>query len=257
MPLNPAVSFRGISKNFKEIRALDNVDLDVGPKQIYGLIGPDGAGKTTAIRIMATLMIPTKGAATVLGHDVVAEPQLVKSRIGYMPQNFSIYRDLTVIENVAFYAGIYRVAKAEMEERVNFWLERLGIADLQNQYPAQISGGQRQRTAIARTLVMNPDLLLMDEPFSSLDALTREDLERLTLELQAETGVTTAIVTHSIEEAVYLGQRLLLLRKAPHHEPLVIDNPGAGQPDYREQVEFQARCNHIRDLLGEQAHVQA
>jgi NitT/TauT family transport system ATP-binding protein len=140
---------------------------------------------------------------------------------------------------------------------VSFWLERLGIAGLRDQYPAQISGGQRQRTAIARTLAMNPDLLLMDEPFSSLDALTREDLERLTLELRAETGVTTVIVTHNIEEAVYLGQRLLLLRKPPHCEPLVIYNPSAGQPDYREQVEFQARCNQVRDLLGEVARVQA
>ena len=103
---------------------------------------------------------------------------------------------------------------------------------------------------------MNPDLLLMDEPFSSLDALTREDLERLTLELRAETGVTTVVVTHNIEEAVYMGQRLLVLRQPPHREPLIIDNPAAGQLDYREQAEFQARCNQVRDLLGETANAQ-
>jgi NitT/TauT family transport system ATP-binding protein len=97
---------------------------------------------------------------------------------------------------------------------------------------------------------MRPDLLLMDEPFSSLDALTREDLERLTLELRAETAVATIIVTHNIEEAVYMGQRLLLLRQPPHSKPLVIENPAAGQLDYREQPSFQARCSEVRDLLG-------
>jgi NitT/TauT family transport system ATP-binding protein len=96
---------------------------------------------------------------------------------------------------------------------------------------------------------MNPDLLLMDEPFSSLDALTREDLERLTLELRAETGVTTVIVTHNIEEAVYLGQRLLVLRQPPHRQALVIENPASGRLDYREQPAFQDRCNEIRELL--------
>jgi NitT/TauT family transport system ATP-binding protein len=101
---------------------------------------------------------------------------------------------------------------------------------------------------------MRPDLLLMDEPFSSLDALTREDLERLTLELRAETTVTTVIVTHNIEEAVYLGQRLLLLRQPPHSRPLVIENPAAGQLDYRDRATFQLRCSEVRELLGRTAH---
>jgi NitT/TauT family transport system ATP-binding protein len=142
----------------------------------------------------------------------------------------------------------------EIDDRVSFWLERLGIRTLSDQYPTQISGGQRQRTAIARTLVMNPDVLLMDEPFSSLDALTREDLERLALELRKETEVTTVIVTHNIEEAVYLGQRLLLLRLPPHYQPIVLENPEAGQLDYREQPLFQARCRQVRELLGAIAH---
>jgi NitT/TauT family transport system ATP-binding protein len=98
---------------------------------------------------------------------------------------------------------------------------------------------------------MNPDLLLMDEPFSSLDTLTRENLERLTLELRTETGVTTVVVTHNIEEAVYLGQRLLLLRQPPHREALIIDNPAAGRLDYRQQAAFGEHCNQVRDLLGE------
>ena len=104
---------------------------------------------------------------------------------------------------------------------------------------------------------MNPDLLLMDEPFSSLDAFTREDLGRLILELRSETQATTVLVTHNIEEAVYVGQRLLLLRCPPHREPIVLENPEAGQADYREQSIFQTRCNQIRDLLGDTLHAQA
>jgi NitT/TauT family transport system ATP-binding protein len=147
--------------------------------------------------------------------------------------------------------------RTEIDSRVSHWLERLGISKIRDQYPAQISGGQRQRTAIARTLAMNPDLLLMDEPFSSLDALTREDLERLTLELRKETGLTTVIVTHNIEEAVYLGQRILLLRQPPNLEPMVLENPEAGEVGYREKPRFQARCTQLRDLLGETTRAQA
>jgi NitT/TauT family transport system ATP-binding protein len=142
-----------------------------------------------------------------------------------------------------------RLHRDEIARRVDAWLDRLGIAGLRDQYPAQLSGGQRQRTAIARTLAMNPDVLLMDEPFSSLDALTREDLERLTLELRTETGVMTIIVTHNIEEAVYLGQRLLVLRQPPHRQALVVDNYASGPLDYRERLAFQKRCSEIRELL--------
>ncbi len=244
----------------------DDFSWQAAADEAWAVIGPSGCGKSTLLYLLAGLRHPTGGEVWVGGQQL-SRP---RPRTGLILQDYGLLPWATVAQNAAlglrvrrFYGpdGRHaptgtRMGAEEIEKRVSLWLERLGIAGLQNQYPAQISGGQRQRTAIARTLAMNPDLLLMDEPFSSLDALTREDLERLTLELQAETGVTTVIVTHSIEEAVYLGHRLLLLRKAPHREPLVIDNPGAGQPDYREQVEFQARCNQIRDLLGEQADVQ-
>ena len=110
-------------------------------------------------------------------------------------------------------------------DRVDYWLERLGISDQRSKYPAQISGGQRQRIAIARSLLQQPSLLLMDEPFSSLDAVTREDLQRLTVELAAETGVTTVVVTHTIDEAVFLGRRILVLGRPPNVRPNVVENP--------------------------------
>jgi NitT/TauT family transport system ATP-binding protein len=137
------------------------------------------------------------------------------------------------------------------KKRVDYWLKRLGIDHVAHKYPNQISGGQRQRTAIARTLALNPDLLLMDEPFGALDALTREDLQRLTLELRAERNLTTLIVTHNIDEAVFMGRKILVLNSPPTREPTIVDNPQAGTSNYRQQDEFFKRCNYLRDLLGE------
>jgi NitT/TauT family transport system ATP-binding protein len=133
---------------------------------------------------------------------------------------------------------------------VEHWLDRLGIADLRDKYPSQISGGQRQRTAIARSLLQQPSLLLMDEPFSSLDALTREDLQRLTVELWAETGLTTVVVTHIIEEAVFLGQRILVLGRSPNTTARVIENPAACAVAYRGQPAYWQKCAELREALN-------
>jgi len=135
-------------------------------------------------------------------------------------------------------------------ESVNYWLARLGIDDQGSKYPAQLSGGQRQRAAIARSLLQQPSLLLMDEPFSSLDAVTREDLQLLTADLRDETGVTTLVVTHTIEEAAFLGQRILVLGEPPNVRPTVVDNLGAGTAEYRGQPGFWDKVAELRALLG-------
>jgi NitT/TauT family transport system ATP-binding protein len=137
----------------------------------------------------------------------------------------------------------------DKQTRVDWWLERLGIRHVAQHYPNQISGGQRQRAAIARTLVLNPDLLLMDEPFGALDALTREDLQRLMMELRVERDLTTILVTHSIDEAVFMGRKILVLRRPPTMEAIMVDNPRAGTPDYRQQEEFFLRTNQLRHML--------
>jgi ABC-type nitrate/sulfonate/bicarbonate transport system ATPase subunit len=239
----------------------------VARDETWAVVGPSGCGKSTLLYLLAGLRHACSGEIRI-GGDLLARP---RPRTGLILQDFGLLPWSTVEENAALGLRIRRLygpdgrhapderrmQSPQIDQVVNSWLERLGIASLRDQYPAQISGGQRQRAAIARTLAMGPDLLLMDEPFSALDALTRENLERLTLELQAETGLTTVVVTHNIEEAVYLGERLLLLRRPPHREPLVLDNPEAGQTDYREKPLFQGRCNQIRDLLGKTAHAQA
>lgn len=244
----------------------DGFSWQASADEAWAVIGPSGCGKSTLLYLLAGLRHPNGGEVWI-GDERLSRP---RPRTGLILQDYGLLPWATVAQNAAlglrvrrFYGPDGRHAPTgprmhaeEMDRKVSFWLERLGIAGLGDQYPAEISGGQRQRTAIARTLAMNPDLLLMDEPFSSLDALTREDLERLTLELRAETGVTTVIVTHNIAEAVTMGQHMLLLRDPPHREPLILHNASAGQPDYREQVEFQARCNQVRDLLGEMTRVQ-
>jgi ABC-type nitrate/sulfonate/bicarbonate transport system ATPase subunit len=138
----------------------------------------------------------------------------------------------------------------EADQRVDDWLKKLGIESLRNQYPLQLSRGQRQRTAIARTLSMQPDLLLMDEPFSALDAPTREDLQRFIINLHEETDLTYVIVTHDIEVAVVMGQKILVLQKGCNHKARIIDNACAGFTDCRMQNGFLQQCEDLRKLLG-------
>ena len=242
----------------------EGFDWHVARDDTWTVVGPSGCGKSTLLYLLAGLQLPSAGEIRI-GGEMLTRP---RPRTGLILQDYGLLPWATVAENAAlglrirrFYGpdGLHapdsaRIQGAEIQQLEGTWLDRLGIAELRDKYPAQISGGQRQRTAIARTLAMNPDLLLMDEPFSSLDALTREDLEQLTLELQSETKVTTILVTHNIEEAVYMGQRLLVLRRPPHREPIVIENPEAGQADYREKNTFQTRCNEIRNLLGDTSH---
>ncbi len=238
----------------------------VARDETWAIVGPSGCGKSTLLYLLAGLRHPSSGEIRI-GGERLTRP---RPRTGLILQDFGLLPWATVAQNAAlglkirrFYGpdGLHapdsrQMNSTEIEGLVGSWMDRLGIAELQDKYPVQISGGQRQRTGIARTLAMNPDLLLMDEPFSSLDALTREDLERLTLELRAETEVTTILVTHNIEEAVYMGQRLLVLHRPPHREPVVIENPEAGQADYREKSAFQRRCNAIRSLLGARTYAQ-
>jgi NitT/TauT family transport system ATP-binding protein len=235
----------------------------VGSGEAWAVIGPSGCGKSTLLYLLSGLRRAASGRVSIDGQRLTRP----RPSTGLVLQDYGLLPWATVGENIAlglrlrrFYGpdGRHaplgtRIQLEEVTRQVNSWLDRLGIATLREQYPGQISGGQRQRTAIARTLAMRPDLLLMDEPFSSLDALTREDLERLTLELRTETGVTFVVVTHNIEEAVYLGQRLLVLRHPPHREAMIVENPSAGQPGYRGHPAFQARCSQIRELLRDSA----
>lgn len=232
----------------------------VQPGEAWAVIGPSGCGKSTLLYLVAGLRQPSEGRLTVEGQPVLRP----RASVGLVLQDYGLLPWATVWENVALpmrMGRFYRRKVGDLDaprpyprpdisrEQVAHWLERLGIADLRDKYPSQLSGGQRQRTAIARSLLQQPSLLLMDEPFSSLDALTREDLQRLTVELRAETGLTTVVVTHIIEEAVFLGRRILLLGTPPNQAPYVIENPDAGDPDYRGAPTYWEKCAVLRAAL--------
>jgi len=218
-------------------------------------LGPSGCGKSTLLSLVAGLLFPTAGSI------LVADEPLRRPRphTGLIIQDYGLLPWATVRENAAlglrlrnFYGpdGIHAPRDYQPTLNVDPWLERLGLLEVADRYPAKISGGQRQRTAIARTLALHPDLLLMDEPFSSLDAPTRESMQRLTLELRAEAGLTLVTVTHAIEEAAVLGQRILLFGQAPAREVVVLENPGVGEVDHRESEDFRAVCRELRARMG-------
>lgn len=227
--------------------------------EAWAIIGPSGCGKSTLLYLIAGLRQVTAGRLSV-DERVITRP---RPKTGLILQDYGLLPWATVWDNAAlgldirrFYGPDGKHAPTDelftnKQERVDNWLKRLGIDHIARQYPNQISGGQRQRTAIARTLALNPDLLLMDEPFGALDALTREDLQRLTLELRAEGNLTTLIVTHNIDEAVFMGQKILVLTQPPTTEAIIVENPPAGSPGYRQQAEFFKRCNQLREMLEE------
>ena len=223
----------------------------VATGESWAVIGPSGCGKTTLLYLISGLYQPNSGTITVAGEYV---PRKSRGRTGLILQDYGLLPWATIQSNVELGLRIrqfYGLGNLDVhtKERVAFWLDRLGIGNLGDKYPGQISGGQRQRAAIARTLVVQPDVLLMDEPFSSLDALTREDLQNVILELQQEMDITTIIVTHNIEEAVFFGRQILVLGQPPTSDPWIVDNPCEDVVAYRQSPEFYARCSELRGRL--------
>jgi NitT/TauT family transport system ATP-binding protein len=231
-------------------------DWQVSRGEAWAVLGPSGCGKTTLLYLLAGLRFPNSGNALIDGQPV-SRP---RPHTGLILQDYGLLPWATVRQNAelglrvrTFYGPDGKHAPEDFNSsiKVDPWLERLGLSDQADKFPGQLSGGQRQRTAIARTLAMEPDLLLMDEPFSSLDAPTREGLQNLTNELIAEQNLTMVIVTHAIEEAAILGQKILLLSHPPNTGPVVIDNPAACQPGYRETTDYLLLCRDLRQRMGE------
>ncbi len=227
------------------VRALDALSLCVAEGEPVAVIGPSGCGKSTLLLLAAGLLRPTAGAVLVAGAPVVGP----RRQTALILQDFGLLPWKTVEQNAALGLTVRGVSRAEVRERSGAALERVGLAEFARSYPGELSGGMRQRVALARAVALDADLLLMDEPLSALDALKREDLQDVLLELWQRRGHTQVLVTHSIEEAVFLGRRVVVMSPRPGRVAALVDNPGMGGEGYRSSEEFYRVATRLRELL--------
>jgi ABC-2 type transport system ATP-binding protein len=197
-----AVQTDQLTKNFGNFTAVDHVDFYIPKGEIFGLLGPNGAGKTTTIRMLCGLLMPSDGNATVLGYDVIEDPEDIKKNIGYMSQKFSLYDDLTATENITFYASIYGVPKDVRKQRVEELIEISGLKDHANILTRNLSGAWRQRLALACAIAHKPPMLFLDEATAGVDPVSRREFWDLIYTMAGE-GVSVLATTHYMDEAEY------------------------------------------------------
>jgi drug efflux transport system ATP-binding protein len=200
--LAPAIDARDLTRRFGGFIAVDRITFDIRAGEVFGFLGANGAGKTTAIRMLTGLLAPTSGSATVAGHDVLRETEHVKRDIGYMSQRFSLYEDLTVRENIQLYGGIYDLSDREIRERTARMLGRLGLEQAAGEFVRAIPLGWRQKLAFSVAMLHEPRVVFLDEPTSGVDPITRRQFWELIYEAAAR-GTTILVTTHYMDEAEY------------------------------------------------------
>lgn len=207
----PSVTLSGLTKRFGEFVAVDNISLSVPAGQIFGFLGPNGAGKSTTIRMLCGILSPSSGQGRVAGFDIATEPERIKENIGYMSQRFSLYEELTVEENIAFYAGVYRLPADKRRERSEWVIEMAGLSERRGSRAGELSGGWRQRLALGCAILHEPPIVFLDEPTSGVDPLSRRKFWELIYSL-ARGGVTVFVTTHYMDEAEYCDRLALIYR---------------------------------------------
>ncbi len=208
---SPAVSVEDLTRRFGDFVAVNRVSFEVSPGEIFGFLGPNGAGKSTVIRMLCGLLRPSEGTGTVAGFDIRTQAESIKRRIGYMSQRFSLYEDLTVEENIDFYGGIYGLGGKRLGDRKDWAVAMAGLNDLRRSPTAVLSGGWKQRLAMACAVLHEPPILFLDEPTSGVDPLSRRRFWDVIYDM-AEQGVTVFVTTHYMEEAEYCHRVALIYR---------------------------------------------
>ena len=225
------------------VEVLNHVSFSVQKGESCAIIGPSGCGKTTLLYLIAGLLPTQEGEIRVNG------ARTTRGNIPMILQDYGLFPWKTVWENVAMGLILKHASHRDIKHRIEPILEELGLTPFTSFYPSQLSGGQRQRVAIARVLAMDPSLILMDEPFSSLDAMTREHLQMLLARIWETHHITFIIVTHSIEEATFLGKKVIVLSERPAWIQAVVENTRAGDPTFRSSKEFFDTSTKLRNIL--------
>ncbi len=235
---DPYIRIKGVTKKFGEIIAVDDVSLDIYPGELFALLGPSGCGKTTLLRMLAGLERPTSGQVCIDGQDVTSVPPYERP-VNMMFQSYALFPHMTVEKNVAFGLRQEKMKKEDINERVRELLELVQLEDFARRKPAELSGGQSQRVALARSLAKRPKLLLLDEPLAALDRKLREETQFELMKIQERTNVTFIVVTHDQEEAMTLSTRIAVMNRGAVQQ--------VGTPS--EVYEF-PRTRYVADFLG-------
>jgi NitT/TauT family transport system ATP-binding protein len=247
-----AVAVENLSMEFvrrgERLIALQNIDLDVAPGEFFVIVGPSGCGKTTLLRVLQGLAKATRGRALVSGKAVTAPG----TDRGFVFQQDALYPWRSVLRNVGFGLELQGIRKAQARARAQAMIELVGLSGFESHYPHELSGGMRQRVNLARALAIAPAILLMDEPFAALDALTRETMQHELLRIAAAAGTTVIFITHQIEEAVFLGDRVAVLTARPGRlqEIISVDLPRPRPAGIKQTTEFQSHVARIVRLIG-------
>lgn len=235
-----ALSLKNVTLKYGELQVLKNISFEVSEQEFVCITGPSGCGKTTLLKIISGLMPPSSGQVLIYGQS----PSMEFGDIGFVFQEDALFPWRTIRQNVAFGLEIQKVPKNQIAKKVEAYLELVGLKSFSNYYPQQLSGGMRQRACLARVLAYDPKILLMDEPFSSLDAQTRNEMQKELLRIWMLDKKTVVLVTHSIDEAVFLADRVVVISRRPGQLKSIV-NIHLPRPRKRTAAEF----NRIREGL--------
>ncbi len=259
-----AIKTSNLTRSFNGVVAVDSLNIEISKGELFGLVGPDGAGKTTTMRLLAAIMDPTSGEAWVAGHSILTEGERIKEKIGYMSQRFGLYEDLTVMENILFYADLYEVPKQERPSRIERLLGFSNLTPFQERLAGKLSGGMKQKLGLACSLIHTPEVLFLDEPTNGVDPVSRRDFWKILYDLLKE-GITIFVSTSYLDEA----ERCTRIALMHEGKVLMLDRPGAvkqslGLPmievwtgDARSAVDIVRQMPGVRrvSIYGDKLHV--